>query len=107
MRFIAYLRVSTDEQADSGAGLAAQSDQCRQRADREGGEFVGPFTDDISGAATLDKRPQLLAAIAELRRGDVLLVAKRDRLARSAHFGNGRGCREEKGSARRFCCRRG
>ena len=50
--------------------------------DREGGEFVGPFTDDISGAATLDKRPQLLAAIAELRRGDVLLVAKRDRLAR-------------------------
>jgi DNA invertase Pin-like site-specific DNA recombinase len=83
MRFIAYLRVSTDEQAESGAGLAAQSDVCRQHADRHGAPLVGPFADEgISGASGLDKRPQLLEAIAELSRGDVLLVAKRDRLGR-------------------------
>ena len=50
---------------------------------RHGGSLVGPFADEgVSGAASLDKRPQLLAAISELRKGDVLLVAKRDRLGR-------------------------
>jgi DNA invertase Pin-like site-specific DNA recombinase len=84
MRAIAYLRVSTDEQAESGAGLAAQLDACRRHANRtENAELVGPFADEgISGAAGLDKRPQLLEAIASLFKGDVLLVAKRDRIAR-------------------------
>lgn len=83
MRFIVYQRVSTDEQAESGAGLAGQLDMCRQHAQRCGGSLVGPFADEgVSGAAGLDKRPQLLAAIAELSRGDSLLVAKRDRLGR-------------------------
>jgi DNA invertase Pin-like site-specific DNA recombinase len=83
MRFVAYIRVSTDEQADSGAGLAAQRDACHQHADRNGESLIGPFADEgVSGAAGLDKRPQLLAAIGELSRGDVLLVAKRDRLGR-------------------------
>ncbi len=83
MRFVTYLRVSTDEQADSGAGLDGQLDACQRFADRAGGDLVGPFSDEgISGAKGLDDRPQLLAAIAELSRGDVLLVAKRDRLGR-------------------------
>ena len=83
MRFVTYLRVSTDEQADSGAGLDGQLDACQRLADRTGGALVGPFSDEgVSGAKGLDDRPQLLAAIAELSRGDVLLVAKRDRLGR-------------------------
>ncbi len=83
MRFIVYLRVSTDEQADSGAGLDGQLDACQRFIDRAGGALVGPFKDEgISGAKGLDDRPQLLAAIAELSRCDVLLVAKRDRLGR-------------------------
>jgi len=83
MRFVTYLRVSTDEQADSGAGLDGQLDACQRFADRAGGALVGPFSDEgVSGAKGLDDRPQLLAAIAELSRGDVLLVAKRDRLGR-------------------------
>jgi DNA invertase Pin-like site-specific DNA recombinase len=46
-------------------------------------EVVGPFDDeDVSGAASLDKRLGMLAAIAEVRKGDVVLVAKRDRLGR-------------------------
>lgn len=84
MRAIVYRRVSTDEQADRGLGLAAQLDACRRYVERAGAELAGPFTDEdgICGASPLDKRPALLAAIGELRRGDVLLVAKRDRLGR-------------------------
>jgi DNA invertase Pin-like site-specific DNA recombinase len=83
MRYICYERVSSDEQSLSGAGLGAQEDQCRGFAQRGGGEFVGPFVDDaVSGGTGLDRRPQLMAAISTLKRGDVLLVAKRDRLCR-------------------------
>lgn len=78
MATIAYLRVSTDQQADSGNGLNAQLDACKRAA----GELAGVFQDEISGSATLEKRPGLLAAIAELGKGDVLMVAKRDRLGR-------------------------
>src|SRR6185436_6423611 len=83
MQAVVYLRVSTDEQADSRAGLEAQADNCRRCALDLGAELVGPFADEgVSGASGLDKRPGLLQAIAELTRGDVLLVAKRDRLGR-------------------------
>lgn len=79
MATIAYLRVSTDQQTDSGNGLDAQLDACRRAA----GELAGVFRDEgISGSASLEKRPGLLAAISALSTGDVLLVAKRDRLGR-------------------------
>jgi len=79
-----YLRVSTDEQAESGAGLDAQADACQAYAERTGLDVAASYSDDggISGAVGLDKRPGLLEAIAALGRGDVLLVAKRDRLGR-------------------------
>lgn len=83
MQAIVYLRVSTEEQGQSGAGLAAQRDSCRKWAEKTRATFVGPFADEgVSGAAGLDKRPQLLEALAALGKGDVLLVAKRDRIAR-------------------------
>ena len=83
MNAISYLRVSTDEQTESGAGLAAQADACQAYAQRAGLEVVASYSDEsISGAAGLDKRPGLLEAIAGLGRGDVLVVAKRDRLGR-------------------------
>jgi len=79
----AYSRVSTDEQTESGHGLNAQADACSELAERESWNLAGSFCDEgISGAAGLDKRPGLLAAIDSLQRGDVLLVAKRDRIAR-------------------------
>lgn len=75
----AYLRVSTEQQQQSGAGLDAQEDACRRVA----GELAGVYRDEgVSGKSGLDKRPALLALIAELDRGDVLVVAKRDRLGR-------------------------
>ena len=83
MREVAYLRVSTDEQAESGAGLRAQEDACRAHVTQTGAELVGPFADEgVSGAAPLDKRPGLLEALGCVRTGDILLVAKRDRLGR-------------------------
>lgn len=79
MATIAYLRVSTQQQMQSGAGLDAQLDACTRFA----GELAGVYRDEgVSGKTGLDKRPSLLTAIAELGKGDVLIVAKRDRLGR-------------------------
>ena len=79
MAIYAYLRVSTDQQADSGAGLEAQLDACTRAA----GTLAGVYRDEgISGATGLEKRPALLEAIGALKKGDVLMVAKRDRLGR-------------------------
>lgn len=79
MATFAYLRVSTEQQSDSGAGLDAQLDACKRVA----GELAGVYRDEgISGKAGLDKRPALLEAISRLSKGDVLIVAKRDRLGR-------------------------
>ena len=83
MKIYAYLRVSTDQQAESGAGLDAQIESCENYA-RRNDLFIHKFFRDegISGAAEIEKRPGLSEALNELKKGDVLLVAKRDRLAR-------------------------
>ena len=83
MAHFAYLRVSTTDQAESGAGLAAQMDACSRLAGAQGVELVAIHQDaGISGAKGLEARPGLLDAIAGLTKGDVLVVAKRDRLGR-------------------------
>lgn len=80
---VAYLRVSTDEQTASGAGLDAQLNAIREWCTKTGVELVGTFADEgVSGAAALDKRTGLLDAVNALERGGVLVVAKRDRLSR-------------------------
>ena len=84
MRYKIYLRVSTDEQVDSKAGLNAQLDACQEYRRKNGGlDDLKIFSDEgLSGSSGLDKRPGLLDAINCLGKGDVLLVAKRDRLGR-------------------------
>ena len=79
---VIYLRVSTDEQAESGLGLEAQDASCRAAAARNDWVISSVFTDDMSGGLPLEKRPVLLEALSALKRGDALLVAKRDRLSR-------------------------
>lgn len=82
-RAIGYRRVSTDKQADSGLGLDAQATAIEGAAVRLGLELAAVFTDaGVSGALSAADRPVLMQAIGALRRGDVLLVAKRDRLGR-------------------------
>jgi DNA invertase Pin-like site-specific DNA recombinase len=78
-----YRRVSGDEQAESGHGLDAQEDAARAYAARQGWNIIGVFTDaGVTGSVGLEKRPAMLEAIAALKQGDVLLVAKRDRIGR-------------------------
>jgi DNA invertase Pin-like site-specific DNA recombinase len=82
-RAIGYLRVSTDQQAESGLGLEAQEAAVRSAASRLRLDVVRVFVDaGTSGKLAIEDRPVLLDAVAALRRGDVLLVAKRDRLGR-------------------------
>jgi site-specific DNA recombinase len=83
VRAIGYLRVSTDRQAESGLGLEAQEAAVRSAASRSRLDMGRVFVDGgTSGKLAIEDRPVLLDAVAALRRGDVLLVAKRDRLGR-------------------------
>jgi site-specific DNA recombinase len=88
-RAIIYLRVSTDEQAESGLGLEAQLSACRAAAERLGLVIASIHEDDVSGGLPLDRRPVLVEAIAALELGDALLVAKRDRLSRGDMLATG------------------
>lgn len=67
---IGYARVSTDDQ-----NLDAQLDALK------GAGAVRIFSDKISGS--LRKRPELDRLLDQLREGDVIVVTKYDRLARS------------------------
>lgn len=83
MNVTIYTRVSSDEQAASGLGLAAQMAACEQFAAKAGHTITGVYTDaGVSGAAGIEDRPGLAAAVAGLRRGDALVIAKRCRLGR-------------------------
>jgi site-specific DNA recombinase len=82
---VAYLRVSTDQQADSGLGIDAQRATVTAAAARLGLTLRAVLVDaGISGARAFTARPVLVQAVSALRRGEVLLVAKRDRLGRDA-----------------------
>lgn len=95
---VGYLRCSTEEQADSGAGLAAQEAAIRAECERRGLSLLAMHTDaGVSGNSLV--RPALTAALEDLDhgRGDVLMVAKLDRLTRSVHDATGLMMRSEKG----------
>jgi DNA invertase Pin-like site-specific DNA recombinase len=88
MKVYAYYRVSTDMQIDSGAGLASQQDICNAWCLRNNTHITDSFIEKaMSGAAPLDKRPALFKAISSLGKGDVLLVARLDRLSRDIYGG--------------------
>ncbi len=80
---IAYLRVSTVEQADSGLGLEAQRHQLRSEAERRG--WTLRFIEDAGFSGGSTNRPGLRLALQLLKSGEAegLVVAKMDRLSRS------------------------
>lgn len=84
LRAVGYVRVSTDEQADSGLGLEAQRVAIEAEATGRGWDLVCLFTDTASGKS-LSRRPGLEQALATLEAGrvDALVVSKLDRLSRS------------------------
>lgn len=80
MKFVIYLRVSTDHQV---FGMDAQREICLSYIARNGPQSVLEYMDEgFSGSLELDKRPALLAAVSVLEKGDILLIAKRDRIGR-------------------------
>lgn len=83
-RVIGYIRVSTEEQADSRAGLEAQRAAILAEAERRGWKLVEVIEDAGFSGKNL-KRPGIQAALDALqsRRADTLVVAKLDRLSRS------------------------
>jgi len=91
--FIAYYRVSTQRQGDSGLGLDAQREAVsRYIKGRRGAKLVGEFTEveTAKGSNALQKRPKLRQALEECKKRDaVLVIAKLDRLARNVHFVSG------------------
>lgn len=84
MRVLAYVRVSSEEQADSRAGLEAQRAAIQRECERRRWQIVGVIEDAGYSAKDL-RRPGVHAALEELERGraDGLVVAKLDRLSRS------------------------
>jgi len=84
VRVLAYVRVSTEEQADSRAGLEAQRGAIQRECQRRGWQIVDVVEDAGYSAKDL-RRPGVRAALDELERGraDGLVVAKLDRLSRS------------------------
>jgi DNA invertase Pin-like site-specific DNA recombinase len=80
---VGYVRVSTDEQADSGLGLAAQRATVAAEADKREWTLLAIHEDAQSGKS-LD-RPGLTAALAAVEKGEAagIIVAKLDRLSRS------------------------
>ncbi|MFC4686591.1 recombinase family protein [Epilithonimonas pallida] len=83
-KFIAYYRVSTKQQGNSGLGLDAQKTMVRNFL-KEDDILIDQFEEVESGKN--DNRPQLLKAIEKSKsEGATLLIAKLDRLSRNAGF---------------------
>ena len=84
-----YLRVSTQEQADSGLGLAAQEARCKGVCAAKGWPDAVIYKDDgISGTLGPDKRPGLGLMLAAIEAGTVnaVIVLDLSRLGRNVQL---------------------
>jgi DNA invertase Pin-like site-specific DNA recombinase len=81
---VGYVRVSTDEQADHGAGLEAQRAAIVRECERRGWQLVR-IEEDAASGRSMAGRPGLSAALHAVESGEAsaLIVAKLDRLSRS------------------------
>lgn len=84
MRVIGYMRVSTEEQGDSRAGLEGQEAAIRAEVERRGWDLID-LRSDVASGKTMRKRDELGRTLRDLAAGDAdaLVVAKLDRLSRS------------------------
>jgi DNA invertase Pin-like site-specific DNA recombinase len=84
VKALGYVRVSTEEQGESGLGLAAQRSDIARAIEYKQWELVNVFQDVASGKS-VKRRPELALALAALKahEAEALIVAKLDRLSRS------------------------
>jgi DNA invertase Pin-like site-specific DNA recombinase len=81
-QYVAYYRVSTHAQSQSGLGLDAQRNAVDSFIAANHGSLIAAYTEVESGRAK--NRPQLKAAIDDCsRRSAILVIARLDRLARN------------------------
>ena len=84
-RFVAYYRVSTDKQGQSGLGLDAQRQAVMNYHNGGPWRLVDEFTEVASGKR--NARPELQKALAACRKHKAkLVIAKLDRLSRNLAF---------------------
>jgi len=84
-KLIAYIRVSTQKQGQSGLGLEGQQTAIAAYAKSAGGDMVQKFVEVESGKRS--DRPELAKAMAFAKRiKGRLVIAKLDRLARNVAF---------------------
>jgi len=84
LKYVSYLRVSTQKQGASGLGLEAQRSSVRAFV-RDDDIVLAEYIEVESGKK--NDRPQLEAALSHARAaGATLLIAKLDRLARNVAF---------------------
>lgn len=91
-KFIAYYRVSTQKQGQSGLGLEAQQQAVMNYLNGGDWELLSDIVEIETGkgADALDRRPKLKDAIAACKKQKAtLIIAKLDRLARNVHFVSG------------------
>ena len=82
---VAYLRVSTKRQGESGLGLEGQKAALEAHASQTGARVVAWYTEVESGKRA--DRPELAKALAHAKRSKAILcVAKLDRLSRNVEF---------------------
>src|SRR5262249_38356794 len=83
---VGYIRVSSEEQADSGLGLEAQRQRIADFCRLKGLDLASVFEDaGVSGGKPLSTRPAGARLLADVHKSKaVVIVAKFDRLFRSA-----------------------
>jgi site-specific DNA recombinase len=89
LRVAAYIRVSTEEQAESGLGIAAQIDKVRAMAVVKGWSAPTLYIDDgVSGMIAIANRPEGERLLTDIDAGkiDAVIVSALDRIGRRALY---------------------
>ena len=83
--FIAYYRVSTKRQGQSGLGMEAQQAAVMRHVESTRGKLIGSFNEVESGRK--NDRPQLKSALVAAKKTNaIVIIAKLDRLGRRASY---------------------
>lgn len=86
-RIVAYIRVSTAEQAEEGYSIDAQENVIRQKCEQEGVELVAVYADKGISGKSMTNRLQLQQMLQDAKEGkfDEVWVWKTNRLARNQY----------------------
>lgn len=80
---IGYIRVSTEKQANEGVSLEAQEARINAWCNLNGYELAGVYIDAGISGKKMENRPELLRALANMKKGMALVSYSLSRLARS------------------------